>query len=104
MANIPGNIGMPKLIPIVDVRTTVIFDVLTGAFDAIMEALTLKLTVLLRWGIPSTGLPISRRRRGTLWRAILLGYHRTGRTKKSQRKCWCCKPCKFHIDPFKYVQ
>jgi hypothetical protein len=50
---ISRNIGMTILIAIIYVRSPVIFDILPGTFDAVMEPLSLKLTILTRGLIPA---------------------------------------------------
>jgi hypothetical protein len=53
LAKVARDPGVTVLIAVIHVRTAVIVEVLAGAFDAIVKALTLGLAELCRRSIPS---------------------------------------------------
>jgi len=54
---------MPVLITVVYIGSTMVIDVLTRSFDAVVVALTLNVAELLRWNVPAAWrLPVCLRR------------------------------------------
>jgi hypothetical protein len=73
------------------VGRAVMVEVLPGSFDTVMETLTLNITKLLRWCIPSTRSLVV-----TGVRGILRLGHDKARGSQSESKYWKCKSIEFH--------
>src|ERR1700677_280748 len=87
------NMRMAKFVAVIHVRRAVVVEVLACPFNAVVEALTLNVTKLLRRGIPSTRrLAIAGRRR---WRGSVLSQNKAGSSQRKS-KYWKCKPIELH--------
>jgi hypothetical protein len=86
------NMRMTIFVAPLYVRRAVMIEVFAGSFDAVMEALTLDVTKLLRWCIPSTRSLVIIVVRGILW----LG-HDKARGSQSESKYWKCKSIELHV-------
>ncbi len=72
MAELPRNIRVTELIPVIHIRPPMVLNVSPRTFDTVVETLLRVLLVFSRRSIPSTRpLPIRSGRWSTLWRSIL---------------------------------